>query len=134
MKGGGRGWAGGGGGAGHRGAQRRKRNRNESEEIEEITFPLNPYMLQGQQALPNVSQYQLDAHKIHNTFASPNHQIGSRDILLQTGYPDAKSDAKAEADTNANGIPTKNNVPLILLGGHNRPAMVSCLPCQTHNF
>ena len=32
----------------------RKRNRNESEETEEIkTFPLYPYLLQGQQALPN---------------------------------------------------------------------------------
>ena len=34
--------------------QGRKRNRNESEETEEIkTFPLYPYLLQGQQALPN---------------------------------------------------------------------------------
>ena len=34
--------------------QGRKRNRNESEETEEIkTFPLYPYPLQGQQALPN---------------------------------------------------------------------------------
>ena len=32
----------------------RKRNRNESEETEEIKiFPLYPYLLQGQQALPN---------------------------------------------------------------------------------
>ena len=32
----------------------RKRNRNESEETEEIkTFPLYPYLLQGQQVLPN---------------------------------------------------------------------------------
>ena len=34
--------------------QGRKRNRNESEETEEIkTFPLYPYLLQGQQDLPN---------------------------------------------------------------------------------
>ena len=34
--------------------QGRKRNRNESEETEEIKiFPLYPYLLQGQQALPN---------------------------------------------------------------------------------
>ena len=34
--------------------QGRNRNRNESEETEEIkTFPLYPYLLQGQQALPN---------------------------------------------------------------------------------
>ena len=34
--------------------QGRKRNRNESEETEEIkTFPLYPYLLQGEQALPN---------------------------------------------------------------------------------
>ena len=34
--------------------QGRKRNRNESEETEEIkTFLLYPYLLQGQQALPN---------------------------------------------------------------------------------
>ena len=34
--------------------QGRKRNRNESEETEEIkTFPLYPYLLQGQQALPH---------------------------------------------------------------------------------
>ena len=34
--------------------QGRKRNRNESEETEEIeTLPLYPYLLQGQQALPN---------------------------------------------------------------------------------
>ena len=34
--------------------QGRKRNRNESEGTEEIkTFPLYPYLLQGQQALPN---------------------------------------------------------------------------------
>ena len=33
--------------------QGRKRNRNESEEIEERkTFPLYPYLLQGEQALP----------------------------------------------------------------------------------
>ena len=32
----------------------RKKNRNESEETEEIkTAPLNPYLQQGQQALPN---------------------------------------------------------------------------------
>ena len=42
--------------------QKRKRKRNESEEIEEVkTLPLYPYLLQGQQALPTVSQYQLDA-------------------------------------------------------------------------
>ena len=36
--------------------QRRKRNRNESQETEEIKiFPLGPYLLQGQQALPNLS-------------------------------------------------------------------------------
>ena len=40
--------------------QGRKRNRNKNEETEEIkTFPLYPYLLQGQQALP--SQYQLNA-------------------------------------------------------------------------
>ena len=34
--------------------QGRKKNRNESEETEEIkTFPLYPYLLQGQQAFPN---------------------------------------------------------------------------------
>ena len=34
--------------------RKRNRNRNESEETEEIkTFPLYPYLLQGQQALPN---------------------------------------------------------------------------------
>ena len=34
--------------------QGRKRSRNESEETEEIkTFPLYPYLLQGQQAMPN---------------------------------------------------------------------------------
>ena len=34
--------------------QGRKRNKNESEETEEIkTFPIYPYLLQGQQALPN---------------------------------------------------------------------------------
>ena len=34
--------------------QGRKTNRNESEETKEIkTFPLDPYLLQGQQALPN---------------------------------------------------------------------------------
>ena len=34
--------------------QGRKKNRNETEETEEIkTFPLYPYLLQGQQALPN---------------------------------------------------------------------------------
>ena len=34
--------------------QGRKRNRNESEETEEIkTFPQYPYLLKGQQALPN---------------------------------------------------------------------------------
>ena len=34
--------------------QERKKNRNESEETEDIeTFPLYPYLLQGQQALPN---------------------------------------------------------------------------------
>ena len=34
--------------------QGRKRNRNECEETEEIkTFPIYPYLLQGQQALPN---------------------------------------------------------------------------------
>ena len=36
-----------------RGGQGRKRNRNESEETEIKTFPLYPYLLQGQQALPN---------------------------------------------------------------------------------
>ena len=37
-----------------RAVQRRKRNKNESEETEEIkTFPLYPYLLQGQKALPN---------------------------------------------------------------------------------
>ena len=36
-----------------RAGQGRKRNRNESKETEEIkTFPLCPYLLQGQQALP----------------------------------------------------------------------------------
>ena len=33
--------------------QGRKRNRNESEEIEEIKHPLYPYLLQGEQVLPN---------------------------------------------------------------------------------
>ena len=34
--------------------QGRKRNRNESEETEEIkSFPIYPYLLQGQQVLPN---------------------------------------------------------------------------------
>ena len=34
--------------------KQRKRKMNESEETEEIkTFPLYPYLLQGQQALPN---------------------------------------------------------------------------------
>ena len=41
----------------------------ESEETEEIeTFPLYPYLLQGQQALPNCSQYQLDAPVTQDTW------------------------------------------------------------------
>ena len=39
-----------------------KREMKESEGTEEITtFPIYSYLLQGQQALPTVSQYQLDA-------------------------------------------------------------------------
>ena len=35
--------------------QGRKKNRNESEETEEIkTFPIYPYLLQGQQVLPQL--------------------------------------------------------------------------------
>ena len=42
--------------------QGRKREMKESDGTEEMTsFPLYPYLLQGQQALPTVSQYQLDA-------------------------------------------------------------------------
>ena len=42
--------------------QGRKSNRNESKETEEIkSFPLYPYLLQGEQACPTVSQYQLAA-------------------------------------------------------------------------
>ena len=40
----------------------RKRKMNESEETEETkTFPLYPYLLQGQQALPDCKPYQFDA-------------------------------------------------------------------------
>ena len=57
--------------------QGRKRNRNESEEADEIkTFPLYPYLLQGQQALPNckpISVRRPGDIKIHDTFATPNH-------------------------------------------------------------
>ena len=41
---------------------------NESKETEEIkTFLLYPYLLQGQQALPIVSQYQLDSPVMQDT-------------------------------------------------------------------
>ena len=104
-------------------------------ETEEITtFPLNSYLLRGSRPCPTVIQYKLDAYKIQDTFVSPNYQIGSRDIMLQTGYADANADAKAEANIYANGIHTKDNMYHPLLGGHNKPAIVSCLPCQTHQF
>ena len=82
-------------------------------ETEEITsFPLNLTCCKYSRPYPTVSQYQLDAYKIHDIFASPNlnHQIGSRDIVLQTGYASANPDVKAEADTDANGIHIKNSM------------------------
>ena len=46
---------------------------NESEEAEEIkTFTLNPYLLQGQQALSNCKPVSV-GRKIHDTFASSNY-------------------------------------------------------------
>ena len=54
-----------------------ERKTNESDRTEEIkTFPLYPYLLQGQQALPNckpISAGRTGDVKIHDTFASPNH-------------------------------------------------------------
>ena len=53
--------------------QGRKRKMNESEEAEEIkTFTLNPYLLQGQQALSNCKPVSV-GRKIHDTFASSNY-------------------------------------------------------------
>ena len=49
----------------------------------------------------------------HDIFDSPNHQnTGLRNTGLQTGYADVTADAKAEADTDANGIHTKHNMSL----------------------
>ena len=80
-------------------------------ETEEITtFPLNPYLLQGQQALPNCNPISVgcpqDTQHLHLT--QPPDRFKS--FVLQTGYADANADAKAETDTDANGIHTKNNM------------------------
>ena len=56
--------------------QVRKREMNESEETEEIkTFPLYPYLLQGQQVLPNYKHLSVGrlGDTTQDTFASPNH-------------------------------------------------------------
>ena len=87
---------------------------NGSVETEAITkFPLNPYLLQGQQALPNCKPISV-GHPSDARYMTPsthNHQnIGSRDTVLQTGYTDAKANAKVEADTDSNGIHTKHNM------------------------
>ena len=53
--------------------QGRKRNRNESEETEEIkTFPLYPYPLQGQQALPNCKPISV-GHPSDVRYTAPSH-------------------------------------------------------------
>ena len=49
----------------------------ESDETEEIrTFPLYPYLQQGQQALPNIT-WVPPWCKIHDSFALPNHPQGT---------------------------------------------------------
>ena len=61
--------------------QGRKKNRNESEETEEIkTFPLYPYLLQGEQALPNSRPISVGC-KIHNTFTTPDHPPQQEEIV-----------------------------------------------------
>ena len=54
-----------------------KRKMNESEETEKIkTFPLYPYLLQGQQALPNCKPISFGRpFEVRYTFASPNHRL-----------------------------------------------------------
>ena len=54
--------------------QGRKRNRNESKETEEIeTFPLYPYLLQGQQAFHNCKQISVGRpSEVRYTTPSPN--------------------------------------------------------------
>ena len=55
-------------GGDEREGQGRKWKMNESEETEEIkTFLLYPYLLQGQQALPNCKPYQLGAPVTQDT-------------------------------------------------------------------
>ena len=55
--------------------QGRERNRNESEETEEIkTFPLYPYLLQGQQALPNCKPI-----SVGDTFAPLDYPLTDQD-------------------------------------------------------
>ena len=52
---------------------KRKRNRNEKEETEEIkTFPSTLTCSKDSKPCPTVSQYQLDALEIYNTFATPD--------------------------------------------------------------
>ena len=66
--------------------QGRKRNRNESKETEEIkTFPLYPYPLQGQQALPNCKPISWTPQwcKIHSTFAPPDRPQYPATIMWQ---------------------------------------------------
>ena len=60
---------------------------NDSEETDKIkTFPIYPYLLQGQQALPvTVNQYQLDARVTQNdTFASSNHPLSHNRMSATT--------------------------------------------------
>ena len=65
-----------------------KRNRNESEETEEIkTFPLYPYLLQGQQALPNSKPISVESPgDIRYTTPSHHHFFSHLHQNMSYGY------------------------------------------------
>ena len=80
-------------------------------ETEEITtFPLKPYLLQVQQALPNSQPISVrclqDTQHLRLTQPPDRFKRYSTSNRLRK----CNADAKAEADTDANGILTKNSM------------------------